>query len=715
MLVDRIRIVRWGVVICALFALTLAAPLKATGAEEGSLPGPLKLFAESFSPAEASAQTLGDSAASTNQERSDAMQLQPTPSADLTFEVHVQDADIKQVLQLLSTQGRKNIVATKEVTGNVTADLYAVTFHEALQAVVKAAGYVYIEEDNFVYVYTPVQLEEMRKAAMRMATRVFRLAYVTAADAEALIEPALSSEGRISSNPGAGAGVFTSDTETGGNSYAINDVLVVTDYEENLERIANLLDELDVRPEQVLIEVTILSATLDEDNELGVNFTTLSGINFDTIGATSSGVGDISLGDITNANLDSFRSLSATAFQTNFPTAASGMTLGVLTDQVALFISALESVTDTTILANPKLLVVNKQRGEIMIGSRDGYLTTTVTEGQVTQSVEFLETGTRLVVRPYICKDGYIRMEIHPEDSDGGVAVTDGLALPTEDTTELTTNLIVRDGHTIVLGGLFREETITSRNQIPVLGNLPYIGAAFRYSKDQTERKEVIILLTPHIITHAADEAVGEQMKDEVERFRIGHRKGVRWWGRSRLAQMHIRWARKDLSEGQREKALWNVDMALGMEPRLEEALRLKERLTEAAYWSDNAQSSVIKYAIQRMIMHELGKPVERIIPPAKPRSGADVDEDVRERLGIEQRYEDPLPPVPDYKLRSDIMNLEAPAGCEPSVDEPVNTPSDEPAESVQAEAVETEAEPQMGAQDVDAAEEGDDEAQLLE
>jgi len=304
-------------------------------------------------------------------------------------------------------------------------------------------------------------------------------------------------------------------------------------------------------------------------------------------------------------------------------------------------------------------------------------------------------------------------MEIHPEDSDGGVAVSDGLALPTEVTTELTTNLIVRDGHTIVLGGLFREETITSRNQIPVLGNLPYIGAAFRYSKDQTERKEVIVLLTPHIIKHATDEAVSEQFKDEVERLRIGHRKGLCFWGRSRLAQMHVRWARKDLTEGRRQMALWNVDLALGMDPRLEEALRLKERLTEAAYWSDNAQSSVIKYAIQRMIMHELGKPVERIIPPAKPRSGADVDEDVRDQLGIEPRYEDPLPPVPDYKLRSDVMDLEAPAGYEPSVDEPVNTPS-EPGDSAQAETVETESEPQIAAQDVDAAEE-DDDAQWLE
>jgi len=137
---DRMRIARWSALVCGFFALALTAPPEVRADEEGSLPGPLRLS------------------------DGEAMRLGTTTATDLTFEVHVQDADIKQVLQLLSTQGRKNIVATKEITGNVTADLYGVTFHEALDAVVKAAGYVYVEDGNFVYVYTPAQLEAIRKA-----------------------------------------------------------------------------------------------------------------------------------------------------------------------------------------------------------------------------------------------------------------------------------------------------------------------------------------------------------------------------------------------------------------------------------------------------------------------------------------------------------------------------------------------------------------------
>ena len=88
--------------------------------------------------------------------------MKASPSG--TFDIHYRDADLRGVLQLLSTQGRRNIVATKEVVGTVTADLYGVTFKEALNAVLMANGFVYLEKDNFIYVYTPKQLETILMA-----------------------------------------------------------------------------------------------------------------------------------------------------------------------------------------------------------------------------------------------------------------------------------------------------------------------------------------------------------------------------------------------------------------------------------------------------------------------------------------------------------------------------------------------------------------------
>jgi len=569
-----------------------------------------------------------------------------------TFEIHVQGADLRGVLQLLSTQGRRNIIATKEVSGDVTADLYGVTFQEALDAVMRSSGYVYEQEGNFIYVYTPEQLAAIRRSERQRSirTKVFRLAYLTAADAETLITPAISDDGTVAVGPAAATGITTSDSEAGGNSSAAHDVLVVRDYEENLQRVTEILEELDVRPEQVLIEATILRATLTEDNDMGIDFNALAGVDFESMNSTTTGYGSIS--PEASTTYDGRR---AASFHTDMSASVpdGGLTIGVITNNVSMFIRALESVTDTTIVANPKLLVLNKQRAEVMIGSRSGYLTTTITETVASQTVEFLETGTRLVVRPYIGKNGYIRMEIHPEDSDGGVEISEGLALPNETTTETTQNVLIRDGRTIVIGGLFRERTTNGRSQIPVLGNIPYLGVLFRGTNDGIEREEVIILVTPHIITHDSDEPTSEQIKDDIERFRVGQRKGLRWWGRSRLAQTHMRWARQELLAGRRDKALWNVDMALSLNPKMIEAVHLKERLTDRAYWADEHRISTAKYVVQQMVMQELGKPVERIVPPDKPLKAKDVEPEVREKLGIAERYFDPLPMLPPQMLEA--------------------------------------------------------------
>jgi len=568
-----------------------------------------------------------------------------------TFEIHVQGADLRGVLQLLSTQGKRNIIATKEVRGTVTADLYGVTFEQALKAVLASSGLDYLDEDGFIYVYTPQQKEAILKEKIRPVVRIFRLSYVTAVDAQTLVAPALSESGSVAVTPAASMGIAASKTETGGNSLASNDVLVVRDVPERIQVIAKLIEELDVKPDQVLIEATILSATLEEDNKLGVNFNVLAGLDFQDLGfeATMSGDPGYAANPLTEA------APSGINFRTDFSPVKGGMTFGVFGSDVAFFISALETINDVTVLANPKLLVVNKQRGEVLIGKRDGYLTTTVTETAEMQTVEFLETGTSLIVRPFIGKDDHIRMEIHPEDSDGGVTA---LGLPHEETTEVTSNVLVRDGHTIVIGGLLRERTQNNKNQIPLVGNIPYLGTLFRSHNDRTERDEVIVLITPHIVRQAVDEAIGEQLKDDAERFRIGQRNGLQWWACDRVAQSHLRWAKQHLRNGETEKALWDLDLALSMRPKMIEAIRLKERLTQKAYWADSARHSAVKYAIQRMIMHELGRPVEGIIPPDKPRNAEGIDPAVKKALGIEPRLEPPLPGAVERKA--------APAGPKP-------------------------------------------------
>ena len=144
-------------------------------------------------------------------------------------------------------------------------------------------------------------------------------------------------------------------------------------------------------------------------------------------------------------------------------------TVGFSAANVQAVITALEAITDTTLLANPKILAVNKQEGIVYIGRKIGYYRRRRrrTRRSTTQSVAFLETGTRLAFRPYIGDDGYIRMDIYPKDSDGTLKEN---SIPDETSTELRTNVVVKDGQTVVIGGLFRDSVVTTKSQVPVAG-----------------------------------------------------------------------------------------------------------------------------------------------------------------------------------------------------------------------------------------------------
>ena len=510
------------------------------------------------------------------------------------FKIHVRGADIRGLLQQLSLQSSQNIVATQDVRGEVTADLFDVTFEEALDAIVRGSGFAYAQKEKYILVCTPEYLAKLEEAQRKLIVATIPLSYVRAEDVEKLIAPLMSPAGKLSVSPAAGAGVAADETSAGANSYATNDVIVIRDYEDVIREVRAVIGKVDVRPPQVLIEAAILKATLTESNDLGIDFSVLGGVDLKNIS--------------TSANL------SSTGF-TSKVSADTGLNINLTADSVNIVIRALEAITDLTVLAKPNLLVVNKQRGQVMIGARRGYRTTTITETTATETVEFLETGIQLVVRPFVCEGGYIRIEIHPEDSDGSVQG----GLPTEETTEVTTNVMVRDGHTIILGGLFREENQAGRNQVPVLGNIPYVGALFRQTADQVERQEVIMLITPRIVPQDVVEAVSKSLQEDAERFRVGQRKGLRWWGRGQLAERHIRLARKALRQDRRDQALWHVDMALSMNPRLLEAIQLKEQLTQQVYWAEHPKYSAVKDVVQRLMLEEMGVKPGPSIPPAEP------------------------------------------------------------------------------------------------
>jgi type IV pilus assembly protein PilQ len=499
------------------------------------------------------------------------------------LELHVRDLDLHTVLRMLSVQGRRNIITSPGIEGTVNAELHGVTFEEALEAILRSQGLKAVTDRNFVYIITQEQYDEMVGADRKLQARLFKLTYVTSTEAFQLITPMLSPDGKAAQTAAAEVGIASTPEAAGGDNLAIQDCIVVTDYPENLENIARVLRELDVRPRQVLIEATIMRAQLRDNNELGIDFNIVCGIDFEGINATSIGGTNLTLGPVPPEQFNNGLISTNTDFAGTVN--AGGWTFGVIKNNIAVFIRALEQVTDATVMANPKVLALNKQRGEIIVGRRDGYLTTTVTETAAVQTVEFLETGTQLLFRPFIGDDGWVRMEIHPEDSSGGLTSAN---LPFEETTEVTANIMVRDGHTILIGGLFRERTNAGRAQVPGLGSIPGLGLLFQRINDESAREEVIILLTVHVIKDTPEEdAMFEGLAEDVERLRVGSRRRLLGIGRERLAQAHYKWAVEHLQQGDLSAALWDVNFALHNSTRMLPAIKLEERIRQQRMWDE--------------------------------------------------------------------------------------------------------------------------------
>ncbi|HSI36802.1 MAG TPA: secretin and TonB N-terminal domain-containing protein [Tepidisphaeraceae bacterium] len=534
-------------------------------------------------------------------------------------EIHVNDASLIEVLRMLSLQSQKNILCSKDVRGTVTANLYNVTIREALDQILHMNGYAYREKGNFINVYTVKELQAIEEAERKTTTEVFRLHYTPAANAMNMVKPVMSQIGQVSATTPSQSGIATGGTDVGGGSHATQDMLVVTDYPDNLERVRKVLKDVDRRPQQVLVEATILRAALSEDNALGVDFNVLAGVKLNQF---SSSNGQITNGGISNGTSADFShgfgsAGTGNSFSSSVP---GGFKVGFVSDNVSVFLSALEGVTDTTVLANPKILALNKQKGEVIVGRKDGYLTTTVTESSTVQTVEFLDTGTKLIFRPFIGDDGYVRMEIHPEDSSGGLT---GANLPFKITTEMTSNIMVKDGHTIVIGGLFRESSDTGRNQVPGLGNIPLAGALFRQQRDRTNREEIIILLTPHVIKDdSAYASVSEDELRKAERLRVGVRKGMMPWGRERLAEASYQSAMTELKAGNNQRALWHLDCATNLNPKFIEAIELKQSVTGREI--STVDGSSIRGFVRRAMLADKGVIV---VPPPPVTPGASAPE----------------------------------------------------------------------------------------
>lgn len=515
----------------------------------------------------------------------------------LVVDLHVNDEELANVLEMLSIQSQRNIVASKNVSATVTANLYGVTFFEALDAILHVNGFGYLERGNFIYVYTLEELAEIEKQNRQRVSAVVKLNYLSAVDASEFVKPLLSEGGQIKANAKTANFQIPENAPVGADEYANDATLVIYDYEENVEEVKRLIAAIDTRPAQVLVEATILQTALNENNAFGVDFALIGDLNFNDFvepsgplgvvdGLISGQSGRLTTGSATAVPAPRDGDGQAVVSSPGNTSGPATMKVGVVAgNDLAIFLRMLDEVTDTTILSNPKILALNRQPARVLVGRKVGYLNTTATDTSTTQTVEFLDTGTQLYFRPFVTNEGLIRMELKPQVSEAvirdardatGAAVT----IPDEITNELVTNVMVRDGQTIVLGGLFRESTTSTRRQVPVLGDIPLIGTAFRGHDDEVERSEIIFMITPSIVNDNVLLAAGQKGMDAVESARAGAREGLLPFSREKMTGELLVEAERLAAEGNTEKALWKTRQALSLNPRMPEAIQLRERLT---------------------------------------------------------------------------------------------------------------------------------------
>ena len=477
--------------------------------------------------------------------------------------------EIIKVLEMLGQLSGKNVLVSAGVSGEVSANLQNVTVDEALDALLKVRNFSYQKNANFIFVTTLEEEEAKKQAARKVISKVYRPNYISAKELQSLITPLLTKNIGISAvtNP-AEAGIASDPSTAGGDTMSQQDALLIQDYDSIIAQVDQIVDEMDVPPAQVVIEALILQVKLSDTMAMGVNFALLgdNNKNFSVVGDGNAFNGGVGFPQNVNAVQDVGKFLGS-----------AGLKYGFIQGDVSAFIEALETITDVNLVAAPTIRVLNKQKAQLIIGQKLPY-TETTTNGATTQTnVNFLEVGTKLFVRPFVAPDGYVRMEVHPELSDG--TIQNGL--PNTTTAEVTTNVMIQDGATIVLGGLIRESVTESTSGVPWLSSLPGVGGIFRNKSDSVLREELIVLLTPRIVNQAHSAARGEEVRDEQFARAREFKHSMTPASRVQMARTHYDSAQQAFERDDQVRAVYHIKQAARLSPNNLEVLRLK-RLIES-------------------------------------------------------------------------------------------------------------------------------------
>ncbi|QQU06168.1 type IV pilus secretin PilQ [Moraxella osloensis] len=422
-----------------------------------------------------------------------------------------QDVSVRTILEVLAQHTNTNIVASDSVSGNITLRLINVPWDQALDIILKSKNLDKRVNGNVIWVAPAAELakqeadelkaQQEKKVLDPLRTEYIRLNYAKAENVRTLIEAGRATSDRSSSNTSllTDRGTVTIDART--------NTLIVKDTAETISNIRDLISKIDIAVKQVMIEARIVSATDTFSKELGVkwgilsqgaasnrnllvggNLSTIDSLKTYTTATNSDGTTYPVYSGITAAN-----NLSVNLGATN---AAGSIAFGLLSISDLLLdleLSAMQADNKGEVISSPKVLTADKQTARIMSGTQIPYQEASASGAT---STSFVEAALSLEVTPNITPEGRIGMDLSIEN--GSPTIVNGATAVSKDS--IKTNVVVDDGQTVVLGGVFKNTLGNDVTKIPFLGDLPYVDRFFKRTSKTNNKQELLIFVTPKLV-----------------------------------------------------------------------------------------------------------------------------------------------------------------------------------------------------------------------
>ena len=424
-----------------------------------------------------------------------------------------QDIPVRSVLQLIADVSDLNIVVADNVQGNLTLRLTNVPWDQALDIIMDARNLDKRMNGNVIWIAPTAEIAAREQQLLQaqldrqilepLETVLIPISYAKAEDLVELIMNTSNEQVGYEYGLLSERGSVTMDERT--------NTLLVTDTAEKIVKIRKLITDLDYAVRQVMIEARIVIANSDFAHELGVRF----GVTYSNIGNQGKNVGvlgaDGRAADLFNPRIDprddGFRDIPVypNRYQVNLPAPSSNAsTLGLSFVSVPNFLldlelSALEARGEGEVISTPRIITANQAEAFIKQGVQIPYENATSSGAT---AVQFKDAVLELKVTPLITPDNRIQLDLAiKQDTVGEIFQTArGGSVPSIDTRELNTTVLVANGDTVVLGGIFQDETSSQEDKVPWLGDIPGVGVLFRRRTNEVKKRELLIFITPTIV-----------------------------------------------------------------------------------------------------------------------------------------------------------------------------------------------------------------------